>query len=194
MSDKTKKYILISAIILTVIFVISFLVFDRYLVNKQKVIEQQEKEALAEENREVLKDDVLIVLEKGDKEERVVSFKDLKNELKLSGNVSEEKLTKVLSKEGYELKDISASQLTYNRSIEAAIEPNKYFILEKDGYLAIYKSDDNGKLSIESEEDIYKDKKSFNQLPEVDRSTIKNYDLKFDNKEDAEEKISELIS
>ena len=109
MSNKTKKYILISAIILTLTFVVSFLVFDRYLNNKLIKREEQERETLAQENREVLKNDELVVLCKDNKEERVVLLKDLKNELNLSGEISEQKLSDVLKNQGYEVVDLSES-------------------------------------------------------------------------------------
>ncbi|MDD6795763.1 MAG: hypothetical protein PUE01_10215 [Clostridiaceae bacterium] len=195
MSNKTKKYILISAIILTLTFVVSFLVFDRYLNNKLIKREEQERETLAQENREVLKNDELVVLCKDNKEERVVLLKDLKNELNLSGEISEQKLSDVLKNQGYEVVDISESRITYNREADSSLESNKYYILEKDGSLAIYKTDDKGKASIENEkEDVFVDRKPFKQLPEIDQKKISDHEFIFNNKQDAQEKISELIS
>lgn len=195
MNNKTKKYILISAIVITLSFVTSFLVFDRYLDNKQRMKEEQEKEALAEENREVLKSDELVVLCRDSKEERVVTLKDLKSELNLSGEVSEQKLTDKLKSQGYEFVDMNSSRITYNRSNEASLESNKYYILEKDGFLAIYKTNDKGEAVIENEnEDVFVDRKPFKQLPKIDQDKIKNHEFVFDNKDDAEDKISELIS
>ena len=75
------------------------------------------------------------------------------------------------------------------------MESNKYYILEKDGSLAIYKTDDKGKASIENEkEDVFVDRKPFKQLPEIDQKKISDLEFIFNNKQAAQEKISELIS
>lgn len=95
---------------------------------------------------------------------------------------------------GYELEDAGESELTFKREASKSVNPNKYYIGEKEGYLAIYKSDDNGNLFIEKDSDVYKDHKKVEMLPEDDKTKISNFDLEYDTKEDAEEDLSEFLS
>jgi hypothetical protein len=190
-----KKYILIGAIILTIIFVVSFFQFNRYL--EKKVIEREEAQqtALTRDKTATLKEDILINLFTGDKQEKVISLKNIKSELALEGEVSEESLTKALEKKGYSLEEEGETEITYKRSVENSIEANKYYIKEYEGYFVIYKSDSHGNLVIENPTtDIFNQKKKFSQLPKSDQDMINNLEFKYDDRNQAEDKISELIS
>lgn len=190
-----KKSILIGVIILTIIFVVSFFQFDRYLENKSLEREKTEQTAITRDKTAALSGDVLISLYKGDTEEKVTTLKDIKSELSLEGQVSEESLTKALEKKGYTLEAVEETELTYKRSIEKSIEAGKYYIKEYDGFFAIYKSDSQGNLVVENPTtDIFKDKKKFNQLPKSDQDMISNLEFKYSDRNEAEDKISELIS
>lgn len=190
-----KKYILIGAIILTIIFFASFFQFNRYLEKKTIEREETQQTALTRDKTAALKEDVLITLYKGDKQEKVTSLKEIKSELSLEGEVSEESLTKALEKKGYSLEGVEDTELTYKRSVENSVEDNKYYIKEYDGYFAIYKSDSHGNLVIENPAtDIFKEKKKFSQLPKSDQDMINNLEFKYTDRNQAEDKISELIS
>jgi len=190
-----KKYILIGAIILTIIFVISFFQFNRYLEKKTIEREEAQQTALTRDKTAALKEDILITLFKGDKQEKVTTLKNIKSELALKGEVSEESLTKALAIKGYTLENIEETELTYKRSLENSIEANKYYIKEHDGHFAIYKSDSHGNLVIENPAtDIFNDKKQFSQLPKSDQDMINNLEFKYADRNQAEDKISELIS
>jgi len=190
-----KRYILTGVIILTIIFVASFFQFNRYLEKKTLEREEAQQTALTRDKTASLKEDVLITLFKGDKQEKVTTLKDIKIELNLKGEVSEESLTKALQKKGYSLEEVEDSELTYKRSVENSVEDNKYYIKEYDGYFAIYKSDSNGNLLIENPAtDIFKEQKKFSQLPKSDQDMINNLEFKYEDRNQAEDKISELIS
>jgi hypothetical protein len=187
-----KKRILIGVIILTIIFVASFFQFNKYLENKSLEQEEVEQTAITRDKTAVLSDDVLITLFKGDKQEKVTTLKDIKKELAIEGQVSEESLTKALEKKGYSLEAVEDTELTYKRSI---IEANKYYIKESDEYLAIYKSDSEGNLTIENPiTDKFMDRKKVSQLPKSDQDMINNLEFKYSDRNEAEDKISELIS
>lgn len=191
----TKKRILIGVIILTIIFVGSFFQFNKYLENKNLEQEEAEQTAITRDKAAVLNDDVLIILFKGETQEKVTTLKDIKSELALEGQVSEQNLTKVLEKKGYSLEAVEDTELTYKRSIEESIEANKYYIKEYDGYFAIYKSDNDGNLVIENPStDIFNERKQFSQLPKSDQDMINNLEFKYSDRNEAEDKISELIS
>lgn len=192
--NNAKKRILIGVIILTIIFVASFFRFNKYLEDKSLQQEEAQQTAITRDKAAVLSEDVLIILFKGDKQEKVTTLKDIRSELALEGQVSEESLTKALEKKGYSLEDVKDTELTYKRSIEKSIEPNMYYIKENDGYLAIFKSDNDGNLLIENANpDIKFDKKKFSQLPKSDQDMINNLEFKYADKNDAEEKITEFI-
>ncbi|SJU64189.1 Uncharacterised protein [Clostridioides difficile] len=82
----------------------------------------------------------------------------------------------------------------FKRDTSNALEPNKYYIGEKDGYLAIYQTDEKGNASIKNSEDVFLDNKPIENLRDVDKSKIKNFELKYNTKDEAEESVSELIS
>jgi len=193
--NNAKKRILIGVIILTIIFVASFFQFNNYLENKSLEQEEAQQTAITRDKAAALSEDILIILFKGDKQEKVTTLKDIKSELALEGQVSEERLTKALEKKGYSLETVKDTELTYKRSIEKSIEANKYYIKEYEGYFAIYKSDSDGNLVVENPTtDIFKDKKKFSQLPKSDQDMINNLEFKYSDRNEAEDKISELIS
>ena len=74
------------------------------------------------------------------------------------------------------------------------LQPNKYYIGEKDGYFAIYKTDSEGNLTIENEDDVYRDSRSINFLQGEDLEDIKNLKHCYDTKDEAIEKLTAYIS
>ena len=82
-------------------------------------------------------------------------------------------------------------QMIFERAV-GTLEPNKYYIGDKDGYIAIYKSDVNGIPVIENEDDITQREVSL--LMEIDQNMIRNYEMVFDTKEECEEALSNFIS
>ena len=81
--------------------------------------------------------------------------------------------------------------MIFERAV-GTLEPNKYYIGDKDGYIAIYKSDVNGIPVIENEDDITQREVSI--LMEIDQNMIRNYEMVFDTKEECEEALSNFIS
>ena len=72
------------------------------------------------------------------------------------------------------------------------LEAGKYYIGEKDGYIAIFKAGEDGRPFIEKPEDV--STKKIEDLPEVDRSKISNFEKKYDTREECEENITNYIS
>lgn len=70
-------------------------------------------------------------------------------------------------------------------------DPNMYYIGEKDGYITVFKSDEDGNLFIEDESlDI--SSKKVESLPIADRELVVNYELKSNEREDVQDMLSEL--
>lgn len=193
--NKIRKYVLGAAIIFTFIFSVSFLAFDRYIDNKREEIEEANEQTLAREKKKPLDNSILVVLYKDDIKEQETTLKELKKNLEVNEDLNEEDLSELLSGKGYVLDGVYDKQIIYRRSVKDSIEPNMYYIGECDGWIAIYTSDDEGNLTInDPQNDIIKEGKKFKNLTENDQTIIKNRELKFASKDEAEEKISELVS
>ena len=124
------------------------------------------------------------------------NFLNIKKKLNLKEKLTENELSVELSKEGYKLSEKDEKKLTYIRDKEIksnVLESNKYYLGEDNGYISIFKTDNNGNI-IESEKKVYTDSKPISNLPETDQSYIKEHKFSFDSKDEALQKLSEMIS
>ena len=191
MVNKRKLFVFIT-ISLALIFTLTYCIADMYMMKKKA---EKENTAVATQNTEKnIADDMKICLMSGDNIDEELSLKDLREKYNLDSALTINKLCSALKEIGYELEDAGESELTFKREASKSVNPNKYYIGEKEGYLAIYKSDDNGNLFMEKDSDVYKDHKKVEMLPEDDKTKISNFDLEYDTKEDAEEDLSEFLS
>ncbi|NME82497.1 hypothetical protein [Clostridium sp. SM-530-WT-3G] len=192
MKNKRKLFI-ITTISLALIFTLTYFIADRYMMNKKN--EKLENTTIAAQNTEkVIDDNMKICLISDDNSNEELSLKELKEKFNLASDLTINKLCSELKKIGYTLDRAEESDLKFKKDDSQTVEPDKYYIGEKEGYLAIYKSDENGKLFIENDSDVYRENKSVQMLPENDVYKINNFELKYDNKEDAEEDLSEFLS
>lgn len=193
---KTKKFILLGAIIFTSIFIISFFVFDNYINKQNIIVDENNQTTMANDKSKALDEKIKITLFKGDSKEKESTLKDMKTELGLEGDITEETLTAALEKKGYKLDSVYNDEISYKRSVESAVEPNRYYIKQYEGYFTVFGSDSEGNLILTNPQiDMHLNKKKkFKDLPKGDQDMINNLELKFDTKDAAEEKLSELIS
>ena len=187
-----KKLFISMTIILALIFSITYYLSDKYITNKNA--ENNTTTAVEINEDDELNDNTKIYLYAGEKKEKEATLAELKKELNLDGNLTQAELSKALKDKGYVLEIESNGEMTYKRDISQSVKPNKYYIGEKDGFLAIFKTDSDGTLSIENSEDVYSNSKKVNNLREIDKNKIKNFELEYDSKEDAEESLSEFLS
>ena len=187
MRRRTKQIILIITLLVTA-FITSYYLNNIYkLYNNSNNVEAN----VVPKEKGLLEDKMKISLSKGNVNEENKTLIDLKKELGIEGDVTEDILTNALSQKGYILTQASSSIMYYSRSVV----PNKYYIMQYKESLAIYKSDQNCKLFIEKQdEDIYQDGKKYSHFTEIDRQKMENYEMEYDTKAAAEEAISELIS
>ena len=189
----SKKKLFISMIIvLALIFSITYYLSDKYITNKN--VENNTTTAVEINENDELNDNTKIYLYAGEKKEKEATLAELKKELNINGNLTQSELSKALKDKGYVLEIESNGEMTYKRDISKSVKPNKYYIGEKDGFLAIFKTDSDGTLSIESSEDVYSNSKKVDNLRGIDKNKIKNFELEYDSKEDAEESLSEYLS
>lgn len=192
MNKKIKSGIMIFAILATV-FSVSYFLTNLYIENNMALNNNTKEVNESKNNKKqsYLSEETNISLNKGTTNEYKESLSSLKEDLGLDENLTEEELSSILSKEGYNLTQECSNELYYTRTVA----PNKYYIREYKGYLAIFKSDENCKLTIENEEtDVFSDSKKFENLRQVDQDSISSFEREFNTKEEAEEAISELIS
>ena len=191
MVNKRKLFVFIT-ISLALIFTLTYCIADMYMMKKKA---EKENTAVATQNTEKnIADDMKICLMSGDNTDEELSLKDLREKYNLDSALTINKICSALKEIGYELEDAGESELTFKREASKSVNPNKYYIGEKEGYLAIYKSDDNGNLFIEKDSDVYRDHKKVEMLPEDDKIKISSFELEYDTKEDAEEDLSEFLS
>lgn len=192
--NNKKKIITISAFLIVGLFFSTY-----YIVNKK--IEQRDLKylnTLAEETNaskanEILKNDLKVDFYTENTKDKVTTIKALIDEYKIDkNNVTENELAKAVSKDGYKLSSRSSEGIIFKRDSKDSLEKNTYYIGEKDGYLAIYKTDDKGNLNIHK---VYSDDISIDNFMEVDANKIKNYKyFNSKNLNEVEEKITELTT
>ena len=187
-----KKLFISMTIILLIIFSITYYLSDKYITNKKAINNAVEASQVNKSN--ALSDSKKIYLFAGEKKEKELTIADLKKELNIDGNLTQAELSKVLKDKGYVLEIEANGLMTYKKNDSKSVKPNKYYIGEKDGFLAIFKTDKDGILIIEKAEDVYSDSKKVDNLREIDKNKIKNFEFEYDSKEDAEESLSEFLS
>ena len=162
---KGSKKIILGILALTSIFLISYMATDIYVKSKNKGEDTNEASTNANSSNKYLNDNVKVVLQKNGSREAEKTLDEVIDEYGLEGSITQDELTDVLKSE---------------------LEPNKYYIGEYEGYLAIYKSNDKGELEIEDEKsDVYRNGAKFTDLKPLDQEAIKKYQYVYDTKEDA---------
>lgn len=194
MMSKKKKILISMTIALALIFSITYYLADKYIGNNNYSQNQTTQTSKTYNEEKPLNDSVKISLFAGEKKEKESTIADLKKELNLDENLTEKELASILKEKGYLIDIASSGQIVFKRELSKSLEGNKYYIGEKDGFLAIYKTDDKGTPMIENNEDVYSEYKTVESLKEGDKSKIRNFEFKFNSKEDAEESLSEFLS
>lgn len=165
-----------------------------YFYNREKIHEAN-AEIENEKQSIVLKDSYKIVLTKRTVDDDIIvennlDVKTIKKELDVR-ELNVEQVVEFYKQKGYSVSSTDDYQMIFERAV-GTLEPNKYYIGDKDGYIAIYKSDVNGIPVIENEDDITQREVSL--LMEIDQNMIRNYEMVFDTKEECEEALSNFIS
>lgn len=195
---KTKISLAIFIISLFIIcFLLSYFVSD-YLTNPKYRVENDNynNKTVYNETSNYLDDNIFVTLKTIDNIDFSESLSKLKNVMNLEDKLTLDSLSEELSKVGYKLSDWNESKLIYVRSEEVnstALEPNKYYLGAEEGYISIFKTDENGKV-IEEEKKVYTEYKPLSDLPEIDQEAIKNNEFFFDTKDEALIKLSEMVS
>ena len=187
-----KRMFVVMTVLLAIIFSLTYYFCDKYIT--KPIVEKENATVVNNDSSNDLSDETKVCLYSGDVKEDELSLGDLKKQLNRGDDLTETELSKALKDKGYVLVLTSEKELTFKRDPSQTVKPNKYYIGEKDGYLAIYKTDENGTLLIENSDDVYNDRKTIDSLTPADITKIKNFKYEYDTKEEAEENLSEFLS
>ena len=181
-------------VLLIVCFFSTYFIVDRLTNSKYKDVSDNQSKTAVYNNTNLLSDDMKIILKVDGVVEKSETLKDFKLDNEID-SVNEQFLVDYYASKGYSVESLSEKKVVLNKNEEeVTVEPNKYYLGEKDGYFAIYKSDENGKVFIEDESDIYRSSGMVNTIPENDQEDIKNFKLGYDTKNEAKEILSGYIS
>ena len=197
-NKKQKAAMLVSFIsLLAICFCLSYFITD-YITDPNRDITNAEaqNETVYSENNKYLDDNIYVMLKTNDNIDMAENLINLKSKLDLSENITKEDLSEELSTQGYVLSEWDNNKLVYTR--DAAIntskfKSDKYYLGEENGFISLFKTDSNGNI-IESEKKVYSDSQPLSNLPEIDQNYIKEHKFSFDTKEEALQKLSEMIS
>ncbi|MCQ2018089.1 hypothetical protein [Clostridium butyricum] len=187
-----KRMFVVMTVLLAIIFSLTYYFCDKYIT--KPIVEKENATVVNNDSSNDLSDETKVCLYSGDVKEDELSLGDLKKQLNIGDDLTETELSKALKDKGYVLVLTSEKELTFKRDPSQTVKPNKYYIGEKDGYLAIYKTDEKGTLLIENSDDVYNDRKTIDSLTPADITKIKNFKYEYDTKEEAEENLSEFLS
>lgn len=203
--EKLKKILLKKqriAFLVSLITLLTISFFASYFITDYFTNPNNKKSNIDEENQNVYADskylskDIFITLKTKDEIDVIDKLSNIITKYNLKEKITEEELSDELSKNGYKLSEKSDQKLVYTRDKEVTsdkLDANKYYLGEENGYISIFKTDANGNI-IESEKTVYKDSKPISNLPEVDQNYIKEHKFSFDSKNDALQKLNEMIS
>lgn len=193
---RDNKFKPVLAIILAVI-VFSGVYLGSYYYNLGKIAKVNANvEQTNAENTNVLKDDIVIMFMKKNQQniEEIyyqVTVSELKERLKLD-KVSEKELETMLKEKGYSKVKSEDNKIVFTKEEGTGLTPNKYYLGDKDGNIAIFKTDENGKAFIEKPSDV--SVKKLYSLPKMDSDIIKSFGRQFDTREECEEELSAYVS
>ena len=192
-----KKLAIISGIIVFAIvgcFFATYFITDR-LTNPKYVNNNAEEEKTVYNNTKALDDNMILILMNEGIVEKEQSISEFKKENFITSEISQQFIVNFFEANGYFLEELQDEKVVFNKDgTTNVLQPNKYYIGEKDGYFAIYKTDADGKLTIENEDDVYRNSRPISFLKGEDLDEIKKMKNYYDTKDEAIEKLTAYIS
>lgn len=192
-----KKISILAGIIVfavVVSFFGTYIISDR-LINPKYTQEKEADEKTVYNNSKILNDDMMVVLMNEGVVEKEQSILEFKKENSIVSDINQQFVVNFYEANGYDLESLEDDKVVFiKEGTTSVLQPNKYYLGEKDGYFAIYKTDNSGNLTIEESEDVYTNNRSISFLQGEDLDAIKNFKYSYDTKEEAIEKLSAFIS
>ena len=184
-----KVYLIVGVVVLLgMCFSISYLITD-WITNPKDNTSIEEKTVY--NSTDLLDDTVKISIINENNIDKEQTIKEFKEENNIEVGVNQQFVIDFLEDSGYTLETINNNKITFKKeNKDNMFIANKYYLGEKDGYFAIYKTDDSGKLYIESESDVFTDYKKVNTIPLSAEEEIKTLQHYYDSKEEALERLA----
>lgn len=192
--NKFKKiYLGVSIVVLIgMCFSISYLITD-WITNPK--YDRSIEDKTVYNSNDILEDTTTIALMNGDIVNKEQSLKEFKEENNIQVDVNNEFLIDFFDNSGYKLEALDSNKIVFKKeNSENNLMANKYYLGEKDGYFAIYKTDDTGRAFIEAENDVFRDYKKVNTIPIEAEEEIKSFKHYYDSKEEALERLAGYIN
>lgn len=179
--------------IVSVIVVFSVVYLGSYYYRLNQINATNTEQEVSGKKEDALDDNVIILFTRttSDGKEEVyyrLTVGEMRKNLRLD-NIKEEDLVKVLEAKGFKKNVTTDGSLSFAKVDGEGLASNKYYIGDKDGYIAIFKTDENGKAFIEKEGDISHAMTEHYPKPDVDK--IKGFERIFDTREDCESALSD---
>lgn len=209
--EKRKFLIIIFTIPLLVVFVISYyFAFNKYKnsvvdMKKNELVNPSEKlqaVSLNELNKDVINEKTIIIKKDLDQSSGKEIVEEIPAGKELAGK-SRKDIETIYSEGDYVISEFSPEKVVLIKKVTTSSDelvqptfmPNKYVIWIKDGYLAIYKTNENGIIYIENEKTDVTNKKA-SRLRKNELDAIKNgsKEYQFDTRQAAEESLGELTT
>lgn len=179
--DKNKMAKVLSAIaFLAILFCGTYFITDYIIISKDKKNQGEEDSVVLNQNLQALEDDTVVVLKTKNIIDSEKKLSELKDDLELTGRVTKESLVKALENNLYKIDKIDGDKLVFNRNVEHILIPNKFYLGEKDGLLAIYETNKFG-----TAKDIYIDKTPIDALMEEQQEVLRTFKKYYDTEENA---------
>lgn len=195
-----KKILLIFSTVgfAIIIFFISYNVTLRYYNENNNDISREVEQSVNSSNANEVNENVKIILKTKTKDnktlvEKSLTFEDLK---KIIGKdkIQREDIESYYSKLNYTIEFLNEKTIVLIRDItNITLNPNKYYLGEKEGFIALFKTDEKGNPKIEDDKNDISTKK-VTDLSDIDKNKIIHFQKEYNTKEEAEEDLSQYTS
>lgn len=197
-NNNRKKYSTVISIIvlLAICLAGTYFITDRLTNPKyNETNKDMDEDKTVYNNTNTLDDNLLIVLMTDDKIDKQLSLKEFKKENDINVDINQQFVVNYYTSDGYTVDVLKDDKVIFKKESQTVtLQPNKYYLGEKDGFFAIYKTDSTGKPFIEEEKDVYINSKTVKSIPENDQEEIKSFKHSYDTKDEAKEMLSGYIS
>ncbi|MGL4991196.1 MAG: hypothetical protein ACRC57_08595 [Sarcina sp.] len=194
MNFKKSKYSKLKPIIAIglaiIVPVIIYLGTYYYKISKTEINNQVDVSTVV---TDTLTDDIIISFSKKNLNQELevyhkLTIGELKKDLNVD-SIKESDLTNILEDKGFQKIDFDNKNLSFEKIQDAGLKSNKYYIGDKDGYIAIFKTDQNGVAFIEKQSDITNAQTENYPKPDIDK--IKGFERVFETREECEDALAD---
>lgn len=194
--NKKKAYLVFLILsVMGIIFLVSYTVSLKYF-NKNMKVPTNDEQTVYNSNVDIVNKKAKISFETKTNDkisiDKTFTYDDLKKDIGKE-DIKRADIQDFYSKQNYKIEAFDENDIILIRDSGKVLKPNKYYLGEKGGFIALFKTDDKGIPTIENEEtDITRRK--LDDLKSVDKDKILNFQKEYETKEKAEEELTQYTS